>query len=90
MSTDDRHLIFLVHGRCDCGWQCACLEGAVWPQCPNCGRQVLPPAPNLDGVTEAERENGRQGYYRATEQEALREARDRGYLYLPGTMRIRG
>jgi hypothetical protein len=34
---------FLVYGSCACGWWCACPEGGIWPQCPNCGKQVLPP-----------------------------------------------
>lgn len=35
----------LVAGECECGWRCACLEGALWPKCPGCGEQVLPPPP---------------------------------------------
>jgi hypothetical protein len=34
---------FLVYGECECGWWCACPEGGLWPHCPNCGKQVLPP-----------------------------------------------
>lgn len=85
-TSTDRHLIFLVHGACDCGWECAVPEGGSWPTCPVCAQrgmlvQVMPPRANPNGASERERENGRQAYYRTTEQEALREAYKRGYEY---------
>jgi hypothetical protein len=48
---------FLVHGECGCGWTCACPEGAIWPECPMCGEQVLPPRPVGPGEP-----GERQGY----------------------------
>lgn len=38
-------IALLVWGECDCGWRCACPIGAIWPKCPDCGEQVMPPIP---------------------------------------------
>lgn len=54
---DEGALTFLVLGECECGWWCACHEGAHWPKCPVCGEQVLPPSasqPNERQAFEAE------------------------------------
>lgn len=40
-------LELLVYGECACGWRCACHEGALWPVCPSCGKQVCPPPPHV-------------------------------------------
>jgi hypothetical protein len=41
----ERVVEFLVRGECGCGWWMAAPEGARWPQCPECGEQVMPPRP---------------------------------------------
>lgn len=46
------HAEFLVRGECDCGWMCACPEGAMWPKCAECGEQVMPPSPPSAGEQE--------------------------------------
>lgn len=63
-----REIVFLVRGVCDCGWECACLEGSRWPVCPECGELVLPPRP--PGVGD---HGDREGYIalRLPEGEAL-------------------
>lgn len=61
---------FLVRGVCECGWECGCPEGAIWPHCPMCGKQVLPPKPQYPGDPA-----GRTAYSVLPEQEALKESK---------------
>lgn len=68
---------FLVYGECVCGWHCACPEGAQWPACPACGKDVRPrrvygPTANPCGL----------GYIAELrlETDAVKRATERGYL----------
>ena len=51
--------VLLVAGECEeCKWRVAVPEGDVWPACPECGEQVMPPSHQTDWLEG----NDRSGY----------------------------
>jgi hypothetical protein len=67
---------FLVRGECSCGWFMAAAEGSMWPKCPTCGEQVLPPRTDFP-----QQAVGREGYIaiRLPEDEAVGAVSALGY-----------